>query len=166
MAVVAVYAPHVAAERPAFFAQEGPLQQAVLACPGTPGPAVFLAGDFNCVMRPEDVWGGAPAIGNRGQGAGELASLLATAGLQDVWGCLHGHRAALAMDAFTYLSRDVRSRAIAARLDYVMAPAHLVRAGWAGSCRHRRDIQPSDVAQTTHPEQTLEYSWQSLKSTQ
>jgi hypothetical protein len=142
----------------AFFAQEGPLQQAMSTAPGDPLTAVFLAGDFNCVMRPEDVWGGAHALGTRGQGTGQLASLLASAGLQDVWGCLHGHRAALAMDAFTYLSRDVRSRAVAAHLDYVMVPAHLVREGWAGSCRHRRDIQPSDHA-------AVELQWRAPKHT-
>ena len=58
LAVVAVYAPHVAADRPAFFAPAGVLQQALLSASGGPAAAVFLAGDFNCVMRPEDVWGG------------------------------------------------------------------------------------------------------------
>ncbi len=64
---------------------------------------MFLAGDFNFVMRPDDVWGGAPRLGNRGLGAAELADMLAAKGLQDVWGLLHGHKAALALDAFTYL---------------------------------------------------------------
>jgi hypothetical protein len=53
LAVVAVYAPSVAAERPAFFAEEGALQQALLATPDMPAVEVFLAGDFNCVMRPD-----------------------------------------------------------------------------------------------------------------
>ncbi len=63
--VVAVYAPHVAAECPAFFAPEGVLQQALLSPPEGPVDAVFLAGDFNSVMRPEDVWGGAPPTGGQ-----------------------------------------------------------------------------------------------------
>jgi hypothetical protein len=70
----------------------------------------------------------------------------AATGLQDVWGTMHGHRASLALDAFTYLSRDARARAIGARLDYIMAPARLLSAGWVGSCTHRRDVQPSDHA--------------------
>ncbi len=100
--MVAVYAPHVAADRPAFFDPEGVLQQALLSPPGGPVAAVFLAGDFNCVMRPEDVWGGAPRIGNRGEGASaELADMLAAGGLEKVWGSMHGHKAALALDLCT-----------------------------------------------------------------
>jgi hypothetical protein len=41
------------------------------------------------VMRPEDVWGGASNLGNKGAaGAPQLASMLAAAGLQDVWGTM------------------------------------------------------------------------------
>ena len=158
LAVVAVYAPHVAADRPAFFAQDGVLQPALLAAPVVAAADVFLAGDFNCVMRPEDVWGGASNLGNRGVGATQLASMLAASGLRDVWGTLHGHRESLALDAFTYLSRDARSRATGARLDYIMAPAHLMSAGWVGSCTHRRDVQPSDHA-------AVELYWRAPKRT-
>ena len=70
---------------PSLLQIEGVLQQALLS-PEGPVDAVFLAGDFNCVMRPEDVWGGAPRVGNRGEGAAELADMLAAGGLEDVWG--------------------------------------------------------------------------------
>jgi hypothetical protein len=59
---------------------------------------------------------------------------------------VHGHKAALALDAFTYLSRDASYNAVAARLDCIMAPTHMLSAGWAGSCSHQRDVQPSDHA--------------------
>jgi hypothetical protein len=65
---------------------------------------------------------------------------------EDVWGSMHGHKAALALDAFTYLSRDASYNVVAARLDYIMAPTHMLSACWAGSCSHRRDVQPSDHA--------------------
>jgi hypothetical protein len=94
LAVVAVYAPHVAANRynrPAFFAPEGVLQEA-LPPPPRPVDAVFLAGDFNCVMRPEDVWGGAPRVGNRGEGAA------------DGWGLCSGGSGGCAAAALPFLS--------------------------------------------------------------
>ena len=54
-----------------------------------PAVEVFQAGDFHCVMPPEDVWGGALDLGNKRAGVPQLAA----AGLQDVWGTMHGSMA-------------------------------------------------------------------------
>jgi len=146
LVVFAVYAPHEPAARPCFFGPAWLLQLALQPPAEQRAADVFVAGDLNCVLRPEDVWGGAPRVGSRAVGAAELADMMAASGLQDVWGRLHGLDAAKAVDAYTYLSRDGSPGATAARLDYILAPAGLVNAGWVGSCSHRRDVQPSDHA--------------------
>ncbi len=150
VAVVAVYAPADGeASRSAFFADEGPLHAAILAGAGASAD-IFMGGDFNCKL-PSGLAGGAsaldgPTVSNDVQ---RLQSLVAAAGLADVWASIHGgaeQPPPLAHDSWTFLARSSgQSRGV--RLDYWFAPQVQVAAGWASKCVHRWDAAaPSDHA--------------------
>jgi hypothetical protein len=72
-----------------FLTAEGPLQQA-LSCGVHHQDTVLMAGDLNCALTGADVLGGQEAAGNRAVGASALADLLASRGMLDAWGALHG----------------------------------------------------------------------------
>lgn len=140
-AVLAVYAPSDgAASRSTFFADGGPLHQALLAGTGTSAD-LFVGGDFNCKLPGP----GVPAAGLAGD-ASLLQSLVASAGLVDVWASVWAGRLRSqprAEDSWTYVARNSGG----SRLDYWFAPHSLVSAGWASRCVHRWDAaSPSDHA--------------------
>jgi hypothetical protein len=139
--VLAVYAPSDGvANRCTFFADGGPLHAALLAGAGTSAD-LFVGGDFNCKLPGPGV-----AAGSLPGDAQRLQSLMASAGLVDVWasvwaGCLRPQPRA--EDSWTYVARSSGG----SRLDYWFAPHALVSAGWASRCVHRWDAaSPSDHA--------------------
>jgi hypothetical protein len=150
VSVLAVYAPSDgSASREAFFAPGGPLNTALQSGAGTAAD-ILMGGDFNCSLPAPAPGVGAleqPAL--RGD-AQRLQSLLAAAGLADVWAAVRaapstGQRQQ-AGDAATFISHGTGG-ARASRLDYWFAPHALVAAGWAAKCAHRWDAAaPSDHA--------------------
>lgn len=144
VALLAVYAPSDGeASRSAFFATGGPLHNALLAGSGTSAD-LFVGGDFNCKLP------GPLAAGSLTSDAQRLQSLVAAAGLVDVWASVRAGPArqqpSAEEEAWTYVARS-SSQTRGARIDYWFAPHSLVAAGWASRCTHRWDAAaPSDHA--------------------
>lgn len=153
VSVLAVYAPADGpASREAFFAPGGPLSMALGSGAGATAD-VFMGGDFNCSLPlPAGVPGGGGPEGPAVRGdVQRLQSLLAAAGLADVWAAglaAHpsGQQRTARGDAATFIRRT-SAGARGSRLDYWFAPHALVAAGWAAQCAHRWDAAaPSDHA--------------------
>ena len=77
LAVVNVYAPCQAADRPAFFSNELPKT-------AQGGGLLLMAGDFNCILRTEDARGTA-AGSHRFIGRDQLEAFMLMEGLEDSW---------------------------------------------------------------------------------
>lgn len=119
LSLVNCYAPCEAATRPAFFRDT--LGAAIPAAAVRP---CLVVGDFNCVGTPLDVVGVGAVSQHRYAGFEQLAGVLDSRGLVDVWRELHpGQR------GFTHTAT---SRASAARLDRAYAPAQLMP--WVVRC--------------------------------
>ena len=109
---------------------------------------VLVAGDFNCKLPGPE--GAGPGDGQVRPDALSLQSLMAAAGLADVWASLRSGAAAAAAggqqdEPYTFVSRSSHPHTTH-RLDYWFAPSDLVAAGWAPRCVHRWDAGPSDHA--------------------
>lgn len=137
--VLAVYAPHRPADRPAFFS--GAFADAVL-LPGLAGAALVVAGDFNCVLHERDI---RPAPGQlvsgscRLVGSQELRLVCAAANLVDAWRQLHQHSVA-------YTHTAAGPHPSAGRIDACFVSASLATAGWLALARHLQDFPVGDHA--------------------
>lgn len=137
--VLAVYAPHQPAGRPAFFS--GAFADAVL-LPGLAAAALIVAGDFNCVLHERDI---RPAPGQlvsgscRLVGSQELQLVCAAANLVDAWRHLHPHSAA-------YTHTAAGPQPSAGRIDACFVSESLDAAGWLASARHLHDFPVGDHA--------------------
>ena len=140
VSVVAVYAPADGeASRSAFFAPDGPLQQAIAAGSGSAAD-LFLGGDFNCRLPVGESVGAQPADVQRLQG------LVAAAGLRDAWAAARGSVGFRPEEAWTFLARGP-GRTSSSRLDYWFVPSQRVGEGWVARCGHRWDAAaPGDHA--------------------
>lgn len=137
--VLAVYAPHQAADRPVFFS--GAFSDAVMV-PGLAGASLIAAGDFNCVVHVRDV---RPAPGrmanmsSRMIGGQDLQLVCAAAGLIDAWRLLHPQQ-----QDFTHSSAGPQPSA--GRIDACWVSASLEVAGWLVAARHLQDFPVGDHA--------------------
>ena len=140
VSVVAVYAPADGqASRSAFFAPDGPLQQAMAAGTGA-GADLFVGGDFNCRLPVGEGLAAQPVDVQR------LQSLVAAAGLSDAWAAAKGSAGYSQEEAWTFLARG-SGRTSSSRLDYWFVSSQRVAEGWVGRCGHRWDAAaPGDHA--------------------
>ena len=148
VAVLAVYAPSDGeASRSVFFANGGPLHSALLAGAGASADT-FVGGDFNCKLPVAGPGASSPAAGGLSGDVQRLQSLMAAAGLADVWATTRAGDAQQQCpeDEWTYIARS-SGHTRGARLDYWFAPQDLVTTGWVAHCAHRWDAAaPSDHA--------------------
>ena len=114
IALVSVYAPSEAADRPSFFSHDLPL--------ALPPSSIhtFVAGDFNCILDPIDQQGGSTT--RRFIGSNELANVMVSAGLEDSWRALHP-----TLHSFTHVATNTNGlgQRTSSRLDRWLSPATL-----------------------------------------
>ncbi len=135
VAAVAVYAPCTAQDRPDFFL--GEYLDAL--CTGTQ-QGMIVGGDFNCVMRPEDVLpapGQQAADSGRLHGGAELQVANMLAGLQDA--CLLQHPGLRQPTHYTQQPEGTSG----GRIDYIFLSQDLVDGGWLRAAQQHRRF-PSD----------------------
>lgn len=133
--VIAIYAPNTEAEQRTFFAEDGPVCQALAA--GPTDANVILAGDFNNTLVVEDSSSRDAADQTQRAGAMALGDLVAHAGMEDAW--LH-HRArtppqgasGLPESRFTFWAACGTAR----RLDRAYVSDRLITGGFLISCHH------------------------------
>ena len=147
MAAVAVYAPCSAEDRSSFF-----LDEYMSAVNSGTQQRQIVGGDFNCVMRPEDVLpapqqqqtASARLVGGR-----SLHTINLIAGLQDSWLLKHPDKLQpthYTQHAVSHEGEDGQSQLggmSGGRLDYVFLSDDLVEEGWLQSAHQHRRF-PSD----------------------
>lgn len=128
--VIAAYAPNSDVDQQVFFAQDGPLAQALRS--GPTGATVVLAGDFNCVLDADDSSAPTAAAQAATPGANALRELLAQSQLGDAW---QHYRARHQADdsQYTYWST---SGGTARRLDRAYVSSSLLSRSQLLACRH------------------------------
>lgn len=140
VSLVSVYGPAQVDQRRGFY------QDVVRTFLPTDGRPLLLAGDFNCVLRPEDCvyppGAAPPAVNSRLVGAAELEALMAESALRDIW-----RNARPTARAYTHWSIPANS---GGRLDRWLASDSFLHA-FAATC----DILPGSSIVTDHLPVTL-----------
>ena len=136
LAAVAIYAPCTPHQRAAFFT--GEYLQAITS--GTQQQQI-VGGDFNCVMRQEDILSASPsqaASSSRLVGGRELQVANFLGDLQDAWLARDPNRSPQP----THYIRQPNNFS-AGRIDYVFLPQDMIDQGWMLDAQQHRSF-PSD----------------------